>query len=404
MRKITLFLLSSLLFSMTIYAGGYQVRLQGNKQNGMGLVGTSLNMGSSSIFYNPGALSLMKDKLHFELGASGIMSNVDFQRAGSNENYQTDNPMSTPFYVYGAGKINDMIAVGVGVYTPYGSTSKWEDDWTGKLLIQNIALKAIFVQPTISFNFNEKFGIGAGFILAMGDVEINKALNYSGDANANLKGSTTSYGFNIGAFYKASEKLAFGVDYRSEIMMKMKDGDATFTVPTALQTTIPKDNKFDAELPLPANLDFSISYQATEQLLLAFELDWVMWGTYKSLDFTFKEQGALLNSTNPREYKDTFIPRIGAQYSLNDQFQLRAGMYYDQSPTNEKYFTPETVSLNTFAYTLGLSYSPIEKLSIDVSFLQLFGQTAEKEYTPSNFKGTYQTIVYIPGIGVSFKF
>ena len=184
----------------------------------------------------------------------------------------------------------------------------------------------------------------------------------------------------------------------------MEGGDATFTVPSALQTTIPKANKFDAELPLPANLDFSVSYQATEQLLLAFELDWVMWGTYKSLDFTFEEQGALLNSTNPREYKDTFIPRIGAQYSLNDQFQLRAGMYYDQSPTNEKYFTPETVSLNTFAYTLGLSYSPIEKLSIDVSFLQLFGQTAEKEYTPSNFKGTYQTIVYIPGIGVSFKF
>ncbi len=53
---------------------------------------------------------------------------------------------------------------------------------------------------------------------------------------------------------------------------------------------------------------------------------------------------------------------------------------------------------------LGLSYSPIEMLSVDVSFLQLFGQKSEMEYTPENFKGTYQTITYIPGLGVSLKF
>lgn len=408
MRKITLFLLSSFFLSMTVFAGGYQVRLQGNKQNGMGLVGTSLNMGSSSIFYNPGALSLMKDRLHFELGASGIMSNIDFQLAGTNQNYQTDNPMSTPFYAYGAGKINDMITVGVGVYTPYGSTSKWDDDWAGKLLIQNIALKAIFIQPTISFNLGEKFGIGAGFIMAIGDVEINKALNFSsaayiGDGQANLKGSTTSYGFNVGAFYKATEKLSIGVDYRSKITMKVDGGDATFTAPAAIQSIIPASDKFSAELPLPANLDISIAYQATEKLLLAFELDWVMWGTYKSLDFTFDNSPAL-NSVNPREYKDTYIPRIGAQYNLNDKLQLRAGMYYDQSPTSDDYFTPETVSLNAFAYTLGVSYLPTEKLSVDLSFLQILGQTTEKEYTPDNFKGTYQSIVYIPGIGISYRF
>ncbi len=404
MRKITLLLLSSILLSMTVFAGGYQVRLQGNKQNGMGLVGTSLNMGSSSIFYNPGALSLMKDRLHFELGASGVMANIDFQKAGTNSNWQTENPVSTPFYVYGAGKVNDMITVGVGVYTPYGSTAKWADDWAGNLLIQNISLSAIFIQPTISFNFSDKFGIGAGFIMAIGNVEINKGLNYGANSSAKLNGSTTSYGFNIGAFYKATEKLSLGIDYRSKIMMKMEGGDATFTIPSALSTTIPPSNKFDAELPLPANLDFSIAYQATDKLLLAFELDWVMWGTYEKLEFTFEEQGALLNSSNPRNYKDTFIPRIGAQYALNEKFNLRAGMYYDQSPTDEMYFTPETVSLNTFAYTLGLSFMPNQKLSIDASFLQLFGQKSEKEYIPDNFSGTYQAITYIPGIGVSYKF
>ncbi len=404
MRKITLLLLSFALISTAVFAGGYQVRLQGNKQNGFGLVGTALNWGSSSIFYNPGALSLMKDNLHFEIGASGILSNVAFQQSASTYTAQTDNPLGTPFYIYGAGKINEMITVGLGVYTPFGSSAKWQDDWSGKFLIQNISLKAIFIQPTISFNFNDKFGIGAGYIYTIGGVEINKALNYSPYSTVNLKADASGMGYNLGVFYKPTEVLSFGINYRSKIAMKVNGGDATFNVPSSLNTLIPATNKFDTELPLPGNLDFGIAYQATDKLLIALELDWVMWSTYDSLSFSFQESGTLLNSNNPREYKDSFVPRIGIQYNMMDNFQLRAGAYYDSSPTNPDYFTPETVSLNTFAYTLGLSYSPIEMLSIDVSFLQLFGEKSDMQYKPDNFKGTYQTITYIPGLGVSLKF
>jgi len=404
MRKITLLLLSIVFISSTVFAGGYQVRLQGNKQNGFGLVGTALSWGSSSIFYNPGALSFMKDKMHFEVGASAIMSNVSFQRTGSSITEETDNPLGTPFYVYGAGKINDMITVGLGVYTPFGSSAKWQDDWSGKFLIQNISLKAIFIQPTISFNINDKFGIGAGFIYTIGGVEINKALNYGASSDVNLKADASGMGYNLGLFYRPTEQLSVGVNYRSKIMMKADGGDAKFNIPVALQSMIPATNKFDTELPLPANLDFGVAFQATDKLLIALELDWVMWGTYDSLSFTFKESGEILDSDNPRKYKDTFIPRIGIQYNMMDNLQLRAGAYYDTSPTDSDYFTPETVSLNTFAYTLGLSYSPIDMLSIDLSFLQLFGQKSEMSYTPDNFKGTYQTITYIPGLGVSLKF
>ncbi len=404
MRNIILLMLSSMLVSVTAFAGGYQIRLQGNKQNGFGLVGTPLSWGSSSIFYNPGALSFMKDKIHFEVGASAIISNAAFQQSGSSYKAETDNPIGTPFYVYGAVKINDLITVGVGVYTPFGSSAKWKDDWSGKFLIQNISLKAIFVQPTVSFNINEKFGVGAGFTYTIGGVEINKALNYGTNSDVNLKTNAKGIGFNIGTFYKASDKLSIGLNYRSKVNMKVDGGDATFKVPSSLNTLIPASNKFDAELPLPGNLDFGVAYWVTEDLLIAFELDWVMWSTYDSLSFTFTESGALLNSSNPRKYKDSFIPRIGVQYNLMENFQLRAGAYYDSSPTNPDYFTPETVSLNTFAYTLGLSYSPIEMMSIDISFLQLFGQKSKMSYTPDNFTGTYKTITYIPGLGVSLKF
>jgi long-chain fatty acid transport protein len=129
-----------------------------------------------------------------------------------------------------------------------------------------------------------------------------------------------------------------------------------------------------------------------------------MWSTYQNLTFEFEEQGELLNSTNPRDYKDSFIPRLGAEYKLFDNLCLRAGLYYDATPTNEEYFSPETVSLNTFAYTLGLSWEPLEFMSVDVSYLQTFGQQSYKTYKPDNFSGTYKSAAYIPGLGLTFKF
>jgi len=58
MKKI-IFFLGAVFIASTVMAGGYQVRLQGNKQTGFGLVGTPMIFGSSSQFYNPGSLSFM---------------------------------------------------------------------------------------------------------------------------------------------------------------------------------------------------------------------------------------------------------------------------------------------------------------------------------------------------------
>lgn len=404
MRKqfiITTMLVMGLL---TLQAGGYQVRLQSNRSTGMGLTGTALQMGATSMFYNPGALAMMQTKTDFALGVSGIISRISFQKFESDHIAETDNSMSTPFYFYGAGKINEKWSVGLAVYTPYGSSSKWEDNWAGRLLIQNISLQAIYFQPTVAYKISDKLGIGAGLVYATGKVELQKGLNYGADSYVKLEGSTSNIGFNAGLYYNASEKLSLGLNYRSEIMMEITGGDATFNVPIAVGANIPKENKFDAALPMPANLDFGVSYQATEKLLLSAEINYVMWSTYKELEFKFEEKGELLNSKNQRDYKDTFIPRIGAEYVYSDLLTFRIGGYYDPSPTNEKYFTPETVSLNNLAFTLGLSITPSEKLSIDLSYLQINGLQATKTYEPDQFGGTYKSAAYIPGIGVSYRF
>jgi long-chain fatty acid transport protein len=402
-NKLFLFLMFCLC-SVTLLGGGYQVRLQGHKQTGIGLIGTPFAFDASSIFYNPGSLALYDGKYSISAGLSGIMSNHVFQKEGTNYQASTENPLGTPFFGYFSAKIKDMIAVGIGVYTPFGSSAKWSDNWAGRYLVQNIDLSAIYIQPTIAYQYKGKFGVGAGFVIAIGNVELNKALPFSETSKVNLQGKATNYGFNAGVFYKPIEKLSIGIDYRSQIMMKVEGGDALFTVPSALSTSIPDTNKFNAELPMPANLDFGLAYKINDKWLIAAEVNWVMWHTYDSLNFEFEEAGDLLNKPNPREYKDSWITRLGGQYKLNDMFTFRAGVYYDPSPANEKYFTPETVTLNTIAFTLGATITPVKGLEIDISYLELHGLEADKTNETAGFGGTYKTMTFIPGIGLSYRF
>jgi long-chain fatty acid transport protein len=407
MRKITLFTIVLCLFGASVFAGGYQVRLQGHRQTSMGLVGVSLFGDASNLFYNPAGLSKMKTKWSFMLGGSGIFSTTAFQLENSAYNTKTDNPVGTPFFLYAAGMVTEKLGVGVGVYTPFGSSAKWDEDWVGSHLIQDISLKAIFIQPTVSYKINDMFSLGAGFVIASGSVDLNRALPYSSAETTGqvyLSGSTIEYGYNVGVTITPGDQFSIGIDYRSKVAMQLEDGDADFTIPTSVENLIPKKNYFNAELPLPANLDIGVAYMPNEKLTLALELDFVFWGVYDSLKFEFKEKPELLNSSNPRLYSNTAIFRVGGEYVINDLLTVRGGFYYDPTPTNSEYFTPETPSLNTYGFSCGLSIYPTKNLAIDISYLHLETQESVRSYSPEYFTGTYKSRTMIPGIGVSYNF
>jgi len=407
MKRTLIFILMVSLVSSAVMAGGYQVRLQGNKQTGMGLVGTSLSHDASSIFYNPGALPMLKDKWSISAGMSSIYGLIRFRMEDSDYQAKTNNPVRTPFYLYLNGKITDRLSAGVGVYTPYGSTAKWDEDWAGKELIQDISMQTIFVQPTVAYKILDNLSIGAGFVYVNGKVELHKAVPYSTPevaGQAFLEGTTSAYGANFGVFYSPTKKLHLGLNYRSYIKMKLDGGDAHFTIPSSVEPLVPKHNKFDAELPLPGNIDFGFTYDATDKLKVSAELNFVQWGVYDSLAFTFEQKPESLNSSNPRLYSDRMIYRIGFEYDLMDEITLRCGGYYDQTPTNDQYFNPETVSLDNYAFTFGMSMRPLKGLSIDLSYLQIETQTTTKSYAPASFTGDYKVRSFIPGLGITYNF
>lgn len=397
------------------FAGGFQVNLQGNQQAGMGHLGTSFYLGASSAYFNPAMMGQSDNKFDLEAGGHGILAYVAYQNQKNGSTAETDNPIGTPFYLYGTYKINQELTAGLAVYTPFGSSVVWGDDWQGKYLIQDISLQAIYIQPSFSIQASDKLAIGLGFVYATGSVEINRALPYSSSngmqSQANLSGSADGYGFNFGAHFQASDKLSLGLTYRSGVNMELEEGDAEFVTPLP-ESSLPSSNKFAATLPLPSTATFGVAYQLNDKMLISAEYSRINWSVYESLDFDFKNNTeSFEDSENPRNYEVSSIFRLGFQYMVNENLTARIGGYYDESPIQDDYFNPETPNSDNIGLTAGLSYKASDKLSVDASFIYIDGQERESFYNANpnrpngdNFGGKYKSRSFIPGIGVRYNF
>ena len=392
-------------------AGGYQVNLASQRQIGMGHTGTGLETGTASIFFNPGAMSYLRQN-GVTIGASGIISKIAYRAPEpGGATAQTDNPLGTPFQFYGVYSISDKLKAGLGVYTPYGSTVNWGDEWNGRFGLNELSLEAIYIQPTVSYQVTDKLGIGVGFVYAVGGVNLQRNIpvqNQSGAyGKAELDGSASGIGFNAGIFFKPSEKLSLGINYRSKVDMEVSDGDVSFTnIPGALSTRFPAGTQFDAKLPLPATLSLGVGFMPTEALTLAVDISHVGWSAYKSLRFDYSQDvNGAAYSENARNYEDAFIYRIGAEYKVGDALALRAGAYLDQTPVESGYLTPETPDADSRGLSVGLGYAVSDNFSIDASFLYVNKkERSDASNLSGGIAGTYKSVTYIPGIGLNFTF
>jgi len=415
MRKILLLTVFTLATAIT-YAGGYRVSLQGQRALAMGHTGVAVINSAELGFFNPSGLVYLENRLNVSAGVSAVFSDVVYQNAEFGDFERTNSPVGTPFYLYASYKVSDWLALGLSVYTPYGSTVEWEDDWAGSHLVNNIDLQAIYIQPVASVKLSEYFSVGGGPIFVTGGVNFNRNLNRTvTDIDGNRSNVTvdatgvTAWGWSGSMLFSASERFRIGFNYRSEIILEAEGGEATFSnVPDSPLTPF-RNTTFNASLPLPAEVSVGLSYQFLDKWLFAFDINETLWSVYNSLDIDFADPN-IPDSENARNYKDSSIYRFGLQYDANDRFTLRAGYYFDESPVQEGYFAPETPRNDSHGFTGGLSLNFGDNFAVDASFLYIRFAEVDASYNhymengvAVPFSGTYKSSAFIPGLGITYK-
>jgi len=444
-------------------AEGYQVNAQSTKQAAMGHVGAAMKLGAESMHFNPAGLGFLNKQIDLSAGFTGVFSKAEFTQPDGYK-HKSDNNPSTPLYFYGGFKIYDFLSAGISVTNPYGSTMDWGHNWRGSALIQDISLKSFSIQPTVAWKITDRLSIGAGMMVMFGDFSLSRALipaggltklqaasqlipelvpvleenadiinkykdisaastTLSGDANVRL-------GINVGAMFDITDQITIGVSYRSKVKMKVKEGHAEmkYANENELKGFLGQVNPilikyeqdplivppldagtFEAELPLPSNFNVGVTYKPNDRWMVSGEVQFVGWGAYKDLNVQFSQEvlnGYSINA--PKEYKNTRIYRLGGQFAATKRFDVRLGVYYDETPVKTDYLNPETPSMNKLGLTTGFSFRPLENLSIDMAFSYITGFGRDGSYTDqlSGFKleGHYDVYALMPSIGLGYQF
>lgn len=455
MKKFTILFFVLLFATRVSLAEGFQVNVQSARQSGMGHTGAGQKLGAESMHFNPAGLAFLKSDIETSAGMGAILSSADFRsgslRAG------TDNSISTPVFLYAGYRVYDNFSVGLSLTTPYGSGMNWGKHWAGAHLIQDITLKAFSIQPTAAYKITDRLSIGAGLQIALGNVDLSRSMmpvsywsqgvlptvdrymaslgqttDYTSSlggvapVSARLKGtSKVRVGYNIGLMYDLCDKVTLGVSYRSRINMKVTSGTAGLTYANEqvkallgqLQAlgmiAIPAldQGTFNAELPLPSNTTFGISYRPAERWELAFDLQLVGWHAYKELNISFNEkQLAIDDIRSEKNYHNSFTYRLGAAFRATDRLTLRLGGYLDGSPVPSDRLNPETPSMNRLSATAGFTFSPSRHFDIDFGYNYIHGPEREGSYPYElngqnlPFAGSYEIDAHILSLGFHLKF
>ena len=333
-----------------------------------------------------------------------------------------------------AWKITDKLSIGAGLMVMFGNIS------LDRALIGPGSMTAVGQNMINAIPENMQ-----GLVKPMIDPIMNELSRYeeTSAASVSLDGSSqTRFGFNVGAMYDINEKWTVGLSYRSKVTAKVKEGDIQLRyanrehfegvlqqintlIAMAKQMGIQglpegginvpplESGTFSAELPLPDNWNVAVTYRPTQRWTVSGEVQFVGWNAYKSLDVYFHPDAELgqYNIAAPKEYENTRIYRLGAQYATTDRLDIRFGVYFDETPVKDEYLNPETPSMNKLGLTAGFSFRPLNRLSVDFSFSYVQGFSRDGSYTdadllgnPRTFGGHYKAYALMPAIGVSYGF
>jgi len=65
-------------------------------------------------------------------------------------------------YLYLIHSLPKGLTAGLGVFTPFGLSTDWPEDWDGRFQVTHVSVQAVTVNPTMAWNPLRWLAVGAG--------------------------------------------------------------------------------------------------------------------------------------------------------------------------------------------------------------------------------------------------
>ncbi len=411
----------------TLYAGGFSLYTEssavaiGNYAAGIAAEGYDASIG----WYNPAGLVLIKDQ-QILLGGVGVLPSAKLTGIST---YSTINPAGgDPFTPYTesfnslqgaknavvpslhyAQPLGESAVFGLSIVSPFGLSTDYDLRSPVRYAATWSQLQTLNLSPELGGKLTDNFSIGGGIDFQYANVKFNRMLGSPSltssfgfspsvlDSQSYNTGDSFAVGFHAGLMLMFNdEHTRCGLNYQSHMNHQFR-GHSILTGPLADQTlslsnpeeqnnpkaTYTSDNLTSNYISLPNIVTLSAYQDLTHQWALLGSIVFSGWSSFQSIQlnnvaaYSIDQDTDLVvpaqaNSTTPEDYRDTWRFALGANYRVNDQWLLRMGGGYDQTPT---VFAERDVRLpdaNRWAISIGAHYQMLYNLGLDAGFTYLF--------------------------------
>lgn len=327
---------AALLAAQTVFGAGFGIYEGSARGNAMGTEVTADPASPSVLYNNPAAITELEGT-QVEVGATFIRPTqtvTTMTPAGEVKNY-ADSRWWTPPNAYVTHQFNDKIWTGLGVFSRYGLGIEFEDNWLGRYNCQEATIQSIDINPSVAFKVLDNLSLAAGLRAEWFEFELFRALPTGApfvdpDLQLRIKGDSWGLGYNLGAFFKATEWLSLGVAFESEVDQDV-EGDYSVKHPAG---NIINSGDGKGDVTTPAIIRLGASIKATDKLTLNAGVVYTMWSSYDQLGIEFDPPllGMVPASVSEKDWDDVFRYQFGVEYALDETWALRAGYIFDETP------------------------------------------------------------------------
>ncbi|MGL4240979.1 MAG: OmpP1/FadL family transporter, partial [Beijerinckiaceae bacterium] len=280
---------------------------------------------------------------------------------------------------YNSLQVNDWLWLGLQTGAPFGSRSKAEAGFAGSVYGTSTVVRGLAITPTVGIKLSDWLSVGFGFTAQQLNVTLSggdpRFLPLGGGAFplsslSRLKGDAFGYGFTAGVTLKPFAGTEISLGYRSAIRHSL-EGELDFTAPLAVAVPAVASRLVRANVTLPDIATLGISHQLTQDWLLTGTVQWTNWSRLNTVPVTNRLSGAPITGLGFR-YRDEWFFALGAQYQVNQNWKVRAGLAYEMSPVTDSNRGVRVLDSDRIWASLGLNYKWSEKLEFDLSYSHIF--------------------------------
>jgi long-chain fatty acid transport protein len=429
-------------------ASGFQIRENSVKNLGRANAGTTVAWGDASVVMNnPAAMSNI-DKTTFQSDITIIDLTAKFEGSGTTALGAPAGPLSggnggdpgeaTPVpamaAVFPLSGALEGVTLGAGISAPFGLKTEYDPTWMGRYDAVTSDVKIVDLTLSAAFEVNERFSVGIGVIYEHADVTLSKAIDFgtalcaasnpmncfnpaypfhpqAQDGMIEVAGDSSDIGFLFGMQFRATDNVTVGYAHRSEVHHTLT-GTAAFTKPASVTATFGAlnvhaydDGPIWANLDVPATDTISAQWNVSDGFRLMADVQQTGWSSLQSVDI-IRDGGTPVGS-EAFEWKDTMFYSVGGEWDFSDAFTFRAGVGFDETPTNDAHRTPRLPDNDRMVYTVGMTWNVSEALSVDAAYMRVEIDSPTVNTTSSSsshLNGSFDGYADLLGVSAQYRF